>query len=115
MKLLRPKDRALVVLLLNRTVLFLFCMNLLTVFLYGIGTAQGFMDATQFLLLRLISVLGLLSGINALYALLLDLFMLLRTRTLHYLAGALAYLVVFSLGGGLSILSSFILVATAGS
>ncbi len=115
MKLLRPKEKSLVILLLNRTVVFLLCMTLLAVFLYAIGTVQGFMDATQFFLLRLISVLGFVFGISALYALLLDLFMLAKTRSLHFLGGALAYFLLFGLGGGLSMFSSFILAAAAGS
>jgi len=115
MKLVRPKKKALVVLLLNRTVVFLFLMNLLAVYLYAVGTAQGFMDATQCMLLRLISLLGMILGISALYAFLLEIVLLIRVRSPWYLAGAGVYFLLGSLGAGLSLLSSFVLAATAGS
>jgi hypothetical protein len=44
-------------------------MCLLTVFLYAIGTIQGFMDSTQMMLLRLAAALGFFLAAGSVYSL----------------------------------------------
>jgi hypothetical protein len=59
----------------------------LTLFLYILGTAQGFMDDTQFILLRLTTILGVLLAVSSILGLLLDLAFFLGNRKLRYLGG----------------------------
>jgi hypothetical protein len=59
-------------LVVKRAVFFFFVICILTFLLYGIGTSQGFMDTTQFELLRLSIIFGLLLGVGSLYGIILN-------------------------------------------
>ena len=85
--------------LINRTVLFFFFMSLLTLFFYLAGTAQGFIDSTQFLLLRLNTIFGIFLAFTSVSGLILDLGRLIRTKRIRYLlrAGGYAFLVIFGI------------------
>ena len=94
-----PKIEKLLPILINRTVLFFFLMSLLTLFFYLAGTAQGFMDSTQFLLLRLYTVFGIFLAITSASGVILDLSRLIRTKRIRYLfrAGGYVFLVIFGI------------------
>jgi len=113
-KLSRPKQKLLVALLVKRTVLFLLIMTMLVLFMYAVGTGQGFMDSTQFLLLRLMAGLALLLSIGGAYGAIMD-FVLVVRGGVAYLAGTAAYLVLAIFGVSLSALAAFILAVTAGN
>ena len=72
-------------------------MCLLTLFLYLVGSVQGFIDSTQILLLRLYSILGIFLVITSASGVILDLWRFIRTKRIRYLfrAGGYVFLVVF--------------------
>ena len=83
--------------LINRTVLFFFLMSLFTMFFYLAGTTQGFIDSTQFLLLRLYTILGIFLAFTSASGVILDLSRFIKTKRMRYLlrAGGYAFLVIF--------------------
>jgi hypothetical protein len=76
---LRGKN-PLLLMLIRRGVIFLALMSFFSVFLYGLGTRQGFTDASQFLLIRLSAVFGILLFCAALCGFALNLAFFLRFR-----------------------------------
>ena len=80
--------------LVSRTVLFFFIMCLFTVFLYVAGTVQGFVDSTQFGLLRLYIVLGLFLAAVSACGMFLDLGRLFKQKKMRYLPRAAGYLLL---------------------
>ena len=113
--LTKPEGKPLIILLVKRAVLFLFGLCLLSVFLYGVGTVQEFLDTTQVALLRASSGLGLLLGIGAAYGIFLDIGAASLLKAPRYLFGAGAYLFLSLFGLALAGAASFILVAIAGN
>ena len=113
------RKKALIAVLIKRIVLFLFIMSLLTLFLYGIGIAQSFMDHTQFFLLRLSRFWGLFLIIGAFYGILLETGLAVRRGGWRRLFSPLGGLVVYTLlgvwGGLLAVVSSFISAAARGN
>jgi len=91
------KERLLPI-LINRTALFFFVLSVLTLFLYGAGTVQGFTDATQFALLALYSILGIFLTITAVSGILLDLGRFIGTRKARYFFRACGYLFLVVFG-----------------
>ena len=85
--------------LVNRTVIFLFLICLLTLFLYTAGTVQTFMDSTQLFLLGLYEVLGLLLLLGSAWGITFDLYRFYKDRKRRYLirAGGYLLLVIFSI------------------
>ncbi|MDR2619319.1 MAG: hypothetical protein LBC62_10655 [Treponema sp.] len=59
-------------LFISRGVFFFLLMCLLTVFLYSIGTVQGFMDSTQMMLLRMAGTLGFFLAAGSVYSLVME-------------------------------------------
>ncbi|GAB1482776.1 hypothetical protein MASR2M78_15920 [Treponema sp.] len=102
-------------LLVKRSVFFIFALNFLSLFLYAIGTAQGFLDSNQIILLRVSSALGLLEGIAAFYGFIFSLFITLYRHKYNYLVGTLVYFFLAILGFFIAALISFILVALSGN
>ena len=96
--------------LTSRTVIFFFVMCLLTIFLYAAGTAQGFIDSTQFALLRLYIVLGIFLTAASACGMLLDFGRLFKLRKIRYLFRAAGYilLVVF---GSVTVLAALFIIA----
>ncbi|MFA6507055.1 MAG: hypothetical protein WCT14_13195 [Treponemataceae bacterium] len=87
----------------------------LTVFLYGIGTAQDFLESTQLGLLRLAAVLGLLLSVGSAYGLILDIVYSVFFRLRHFFWGAVAYCVSAVFGIAVALLSNGILVLVSGN
>jgi hypothetical protein len=106
-------DNKLFPLLVSRAVFFFLVMCLLTVFLYVVGTAQGFMDDTQLFLLRLGVALGILLALGALYGMVLDLLLFSRRKQPGRILGAGVYALLGILGGIIAASALFI-ISTAG-
>ena len=84
--------------LVNRTVIFFFLMCLLTLAIYTVGTAQGFIDSTQLNLLKLYVVLGILLFVTAVFGFSLGLARFFGSKRTRYLvrAGGYLALVIFA-------------------
>jgi hypothetical protein len=77
----RPGEKnPLLLMLVRRSVIFFALMGFFSVFLYGLGTRQGFTDAAQFLLIRLSSIFGILLFCAALCGFLLNFVFFLHFR-----------------------------------
>jgi len=101
--------------LTNRTAIFFFVMCLFTLFLYAAGTVQGFVDSTQFALIRLYIVLGIFLTVVSGCGMFLDLGRLFRLKKFRYLfrAGGYIFLVIF---GTVTVLAAmFVLAMTEGN
>lgn len=115
MKIIRLRHKPVIALLIKRTVIFCFGLCVLSLFLYGVGTAQGFMDKTQFLLLRLIIVLGIFQGVGSVYGIICDIWLFYKQRLGSYLGGIGAYTLAGLCGIGIAALADFIMVVTRGN
>jgi hypothetical protein len=113
MRISRPEKKAVIAILVKRTVSFFFGMCLLTLFFYGIGTTQGFMDITQLLLLRLSIVWGLFLGVGSLYGIILTLWLARKGWKFLYVRGLGAYMLL-SLFGILVAAAAALIIVTAG-
>jgi nitrate/nitrite transporter NarK len=114
-QIFRPEKKPIIAILVKRTVFFFFILCVLTVFLYGIGTAQEFMDITQMFLLRVSVVLGLFQAVGSIYGLLLDLWFIFHDRKYRFLKDALMYSVLGILGVFVAAAGTFIVVVSGGS
>jgi hypothetical protein len=113
-------NKPIITLLVKRTVSFFFAICILSFFLYGIGTVQGFMDTTQSNLLRLSVIFGLFIGIGALYGVILDCVLLIHWAnsardTRAYAGGIGVYIIVGLLGFAMAAVAAFILVVVEGN
>jgi hypothetical protein len=115
LKIPKLQDDQLFPILVNRTVLFFLVMCLINLFLYVIGTVQGFMNATQFFLLRLGVVLSILLALSALYGLGLDLFLFFREKKVHFICGAGIYAFLGILGAVIAAAAGFIISVSGGN
>ena len=102
------------VIVANRIVLFFFLMCLFTGFLYVLGTVQGFMDDTQFILLGLARTLGILLASSSFFTIILSFVFYLISKKLRYLGGVLLHAFFGFFGVGLTFVSSFIVVISGG-
>jgi hypothetical protein len=109
------RQKPLIALLIKRTVIFFFGLCVLSLFLYGVGTTQGFMDKTQFLLLRLIIVLGIFQGVGSVYGIICDIWLFCTQRLVSYLGGIGAYMLIGLCGIGIAAFAAFIVVVTRGN
>ena len=93
----------------NRTVIFFLLMCLLTLAVYTAGTSQGFIDSTQFSLLKLYTVFGIFLTVTSVYGTLLDLARYLGSKKIRYLvrSGGYLLLVIF---GTVSVLAVFFII-----
>jgi hypothetical protein len=98
-----------------RVTAFFLLMGMLAIFLYLIGTVQGFMDSTQLLLLRLTVLTGALLAAASFYGLVLKLAVFFNNRELRGLAGVPVYLVSGIAGVAALSAALFILTAAAGN
>ncbi|MDR3115776.1 MAG: hypothetical protein LBU25_09690 [Treponema sp.] len=110
----RSEHKPIILMLVKRTVLFFFGICLLSLFLYGIGTKQGFMERTQFMLLRITVMVGLFIGVGSMYGIGLDLWFVCH-KEYRYLSGIGGYLCLGIFGIAIAGLASFILVLTEGN
>ena len=102
------------VILTNRISLFFFLIGLFTAFLYALGTVQGFMDDTQFILLRLAGILGILLTTSSFVGIILDFVFYLSKKKFHYLGTLLLHTFYGIFGLILAYAASFILVISGG-
>jgi len=84
--------------LVSRTVIFFFIMSLLLILLYVAGTVQGFIDSTQFSLLRLYTVSGIFLTITSVFGTLLDVVRFLKNNKIRYLFRACGYMLLVIFG-----------------
>lgn len=101
--------------MIQRGVLFLLILLGLTVFLYGLGTVQDFMDATQLLLLHITVVLGLSLGISSLYGIALNIYVAIRRKRFRFLRSLIFYMAAAFSGMVLALAAVFILTLAAGN
>jgi hypothetical protein len=105
--------RRILPILVSRAVFFFFLMCFLTVFLYAIGTVQGFMDSTQIMLLKIAAPLGLFLAAGAVYGIVLDFILFFGLKKIRFLGGAGLYLVM-GIFGAVTALGAFFITAAAG-
>jgi hypothetical protein len=111
----RPEKKPVIAILVKRAILFFFFLCALTVFLYGIGTAQEFMDRTQLMLLRLSVVFGLSLAVGSLYGIALNCWFVFYDRKYRFFAGAGVYILLGLFGAAIATVAAFIIVATGGN
>ncbi|WP_010255534.1 hypothetical protein [Treponema primitia] len=111
----RPLKKPFIAILVKRAVLFFFLLSLLVVYLYGIGTAQEFMDRTQLLLLRLSVILGLSLAVSSIYGIILNVWIIVHDRKYRLLGGAGLYIALGIFGAVIATLAAFIIVAAGGN
>ena len=101
--------------LVSRTVIFFFLMCLLTLFLYAVGTIQGFIDSTQLSLLRLYGVLGIFLTVTSVYGTILFLrrFFTIKKKRYLFRAGGYLFLTIFGVATVLTVM--FIVTVSAGN
>ena len=78
---------------------FLLLLCLLAVFFYFLGTVREFSDETQFLLLRLTAISGVLLLISAFYGFFLNLVIFIAKKKIRYLAGFILLILAAIFGG----------------
>ena len=108
------KDKLLPI-LVNRTVIFFFIMDLLAILLYAAGTVQGFSDSTQFALLRVFIIFGIFMVVASAYGIFVSLERYKKLKVFRYILRTLfyAFLVIFGLTTVLA--ANFILTLAAGT
>ena len=112
---LRYLKERLLPILVNRTVIFLFLMCLLTMFLYVVGTIQGFIDSTQLVLLKLCVVLGIFLAVTSVYGAALNLWRLFNVKKARYLFRAGGYMLLVIFGAAAVLAAKFIITASGGN
>jgi hypothetical protein len=115
MRLEKPLKAKFFAVITARVTVFFLLMGILTGFLYAIGTAQGFMDSTQLLLLRLTVWWGALLAVSSFYGLILKIIVFTRNKELRGLGGVPVYLVLGIIGIAGSCAALFIIIAAAGN
>jgi len=105
----------LIPILVNRTAIFFFLMCLVTLFLYGTGTLQGFTDFTQLSLLRLYIVLGIFLTVDSVYGVALDLERLIKNKKKRYLFRAGGYFLLVIFGAATVVTVIFIITLSKGN
>jgi hypothetical protein len=88
-------------------------MSLIDLFLYGIGTIQGFTDSTQLFLLHLGLFLSILLALSAFYGAVLDLLLFFHRKKIRFICGAWVY-ALFGLFGGLAAASAGFIISASG-
>jgi hypothetical protein len=101
--------------IINRVVLFFFFVCLLTGFFYILGTVQGFMDDTLFLLLKIGAVFGILLTVSSVIGFFVDLMFLLVRKKIRYLGIMFFYCFLGVFGGTIVYASYFIMVISSGN
>jgi hypothetical protein len=110
----RPKKKPLRFILAERAVFFFFTLCAFSFFLYGVGTAQVFMDSTQLFLLRLSLSTGLFLAAAAGTGFVLALWNAIVSKGRRF-SGAVLYLFFCFLGLAAAVLASLITVVAGGN
>jgi hypothetical protein len=115
MPVIRPEKKPVIAILVKRAILFFFFLCALTVFLYGIGTVQEFMDRTQLMLLGLSVLFGLSLAVGSIYGIALNFWLIFHNRRYRFFGGAGLYIVLGLFGAAIAALAAFIIVASGGN
>jgi hypothetical protein len=115
LRISRPEKKPVIEILVKRTVTFFFGMCLLTIFFYAIGTAQGFMDITQLMLLRLTITFGIFLGVGSVYGIILALWLARKGLKVRYIGGIGSYLLLSLFGILAAFVAAFIVVTAGGN
>ncbi|MDR2184793.1 MAG: hypothetical protein LBO80_03875 [Treponema sp.] len=110
----RPKKKPLRFILAERVVFFFFSLCAFSFFLYGIGTAQAFMDATQLFLLRLSRITGFFLAAAACLGFVLEFWRGIVSKRRRFFGAAL-YLFFCFFGLAAAVLAAFITVVAEGN
>ncbi|MDR0562932.1 MAG: hypothetical protein LBG73_09635 [Spirochaetaceae bacterium] len=100
--------------IIKRAVAFLGGICFFIVFLYAIGTKQGFMDITQLLLLHWAIRMGVFLGVISCFGIFLDCWMLFH-KQFQYVRSLIAYMVFGLLGFGCAFSAAFVVALTGGN
>jgi hypothetical protein len=100
--------------IVSRVILFFFFISLLISFFYILGTVQGFMDDTLYILLRIGAIFGILLTVSAVLGFFIDLMFLLAKKKIRYLGIMFLYCFLGFFGGIIVYASYFIMVISAG-
>lgn len=90
-------------------------MCFLTVFLYILGTVQGFMDSTQSILLGFGGILGILLALCSLFGIILNLAAFFKRKKGRYIVSAVISLFSGVFGVSVTMAASFIIVISGGN
>lgn len=117
LKITRPQEKLPIAILIKRTVSFFFGLCILTIFLYAIGTYQGFMDNTQRMLLNGGLILGLILFFFSFYGLISDIWFMARgiLHVIRGIRGIGTYIILGNFGLLIAAVAAFILVLTRGN
>ena len=115
LKLKLPFNEKILAIVLNRIAVFFFLICLLAVFLYIIVTRQGFLDETQFLLLRLAALSGVLLLISAIIGLIADIVFFIIAGRKRYLIGFFFFIFLAIAGGIFAYAANFIIMVSSGN
>ena len=98
--------------LVNRTVIFFFLMCLLVLFLYGVGTIQGFVDSTQLALLFVYVAMGIFLTIASIGGIVIEARRFFKIRKIRYFfrAGGYMFLMIF---GSITVLAIMFIISVA--
>jgi hypothetical protein len=108
MKFRRLEEKPLSRLLLKRSVIFLTIFNGIVLFLYIIGNYQKFLDATQMLLLHILSFSFPLLALLAVFG-------VVQSLLTKRVAGLIAYCIIFILNTLLTVLLYFLICMIGGT
>ena len=113
MKFFNFRKEKLISILVNRTVIFFFLMCLFTLALYFAGTAQGFIDSTQFTLLKIYIVFSVFLTITAILGMIFDIGRFFSIKKSRYIsrAGGYLFLIIF---GALTVLAVIAIITISG-
>ena len=100
---------------INRISILFFIMSVITGFIYLLGSNQGFMDQTQFFLLRAVTVLGILLLISSVFGLVINLFIFVIVKKRRYLFGSFLYIFFIVSGGAVASGAYFIIFFASGN
>lgn len=106
MKLAKPQEKPLLVLLLKRASTLLFIWLLALLYLYIIGNMQGFLEKSMVSIMFFMKASAAFLLILAFCGALTDLFLLLYQRKLRWLWGLGTYLLLMTFSLSVSVLSS---------
>ena len=109
MKIQRPKQKPLLVILVKRAVFFFLCICALAMLLYVLGNFQGFMDSTLAILLRITIAMGIFLALGCIYGVLLAVWMFFREE-FGYAGSIPLYLALGVSGAAMAAAAQFILV-----
>ena len=98
----------------NRIALFFLLLCILSAFLYVLGTVQGFMDDTQFFLLGVVRIGGILLAVISIVTVILAFIFYFRNKSISYLSGVFLHLFLAIFGAGVSFAASFIVIISGG-